>query len=63
MGETDFKEFMRLGNQRVIAAENIGREELIPALSEDMDEQLKLAHKVFDTVDWANGKVCATLLR
>ena len=29
----------------------------------DMDEQLKLAHKVFDVEGRANRKICATLLR
>ena len=36
---------------------------LIPTISKDMDEQLKLAHKVVDTVDRANKKICVTLLR
>ena len=32
-------------------------------MSRDMDEQLKLAHKVIDVVDRANKKICVTLLR
>ena len=32
-------------------------------MSRDMDEQLKLAHKVVDVVDRANRKICVTLLR
>ena len=32
-------------------------------MSTDMDEQLKLAHKVFDVVDRAHRKICVTLLR
>ena len=32
-------------------------------MSKDMDEQLKLAHKVVDVVDRANRKICVTLLR
>ena len=68
MGEADFKQFMRLRNQLVNAAENFAREEsltpvLIPRMSKDMDEQLKLAHKVVDVVDRANRKICVTLLR
>ena len=68
MGEADFKQFMRLRNQLVNAAENFGREEnlvplLIPTMSKDLDEQLTLAHKVVDVVDRANRKVCVTLLR
>ena len=51
MGEADFNHFMRLRNQLVNAAENFAREEnltpvLIPTMSKDMDEQLKLAHKL-----------------
>ena len=36
---------------------------LIPTISNDMVEQLKLAHKVVDLVDRANRKICVTLLR
>ena len=68
MGEADSNQFMRLRNQLVIAAEKFVRMEnlspaLIPRMSKDMDEQLKLAHKVVDLVDWANRKICVTLLR
>ena len=50
MGEAGFKQFMRLRNQLVNAAENFAREEnltpvLIPTMSKDMDEQLKLASR------------------
>ena len=31
-------------------------------MSNDMDEQLKLAQKIVDVVDWANRKICVTLL-
>ena len=68
MGVADFNQFMRLRNQLVKAAENFVREEnltpvLIPAVSKDMDEQLKRAHKVVDVVDRANRKISVTLLR
>ena len=68
MGEADFNQFMKLKNHLVNAGENFAREEnltpvLIPTMSKDMDEQLKLAHKVVDVVDWANRKVCGILLR
>ena len=68
MEEADFSQFMRLRNQLVNAAENFAREEnltpvLIPTMSKDMDEQLKLAHKFVDVVDRANRKICVTLLR
>ena len=32
-------------------------------MSRDMDEQLKLAHKLVDVVDRTNRKICVTLLR
>ena len=68
MRETDFNQFMRLRNQLVNAVENFAREEnltpvLIPTMSRDMDEQLKLAQKVLDVVDRTNRKICVTLLR
>ena len=68
MGETDFNQFMRLRKKLVNAAQNVAREEnltpvLIPTMSRDMDEQLKLAHKVVDVVDRTNRKICVTLLR
>ena len=68
MWEADFNLFMRLRNQLVNAAENFAREEiltpvLIPTMSREMDEQLKLAHKLVDVVDRTNRKICVTLLR
>ena len=53
MGEADFNQFMRLRNQLVNAAENFARDDnltpvLLPTVSKDTDEQLKLAHKVVD---------------
>ena len=67
MGEADFNQFMRLRNQLVNAAECFAREEylttvLTPTISKDMDEQLKLAHKVVVVVDRANRKIFVTLL-
>ena len=68
MGEADFKQLMRLSKQLVNAAENFAREEhftpvLIPTMSKDMDEQLKVDHKLVDVVDRANRKICVTPLR
>ena len=68
MGGTNFNQFMRLRNELVSAAKNFGREEnlppvLIPTMSKEMDEQLKLAHKVVDVVDQASRKTFLTLLR
>ena len=68
MGEADFNQFMRLRSQLVYAAEKFARDEnltpvQIPTFSKDMEEQVKLAHKVVDVVDRANRKICVTLLR
>ena len=68
MGEADFNQFIGLRNQLVIEAEDFAREEklspvLIPTMSKDMDEQLKLSHKVVNVVDRASTKICVTLLR
>ena len=59
---------MRLRIQLVNAAENFAREDsltpvLIPTMSKDMDEQVKMAHKVVDVVDGAIRKICVTMLR
>ena len=60
MREADFIYFMRLTNQQVIAADIFAGKKLTPVLSstlsKDMDEQLKLSHKVVDVVDRANKK-------
>ena len=68
LGEADFNQFMRLRSQLVNAAENFAREEnltpvLIATMSKDMDEQVKLAHKVVDVMDRTNRKICVSLLR
>ena len=68
MGEADFNKFMRLSNQLVNAAENFAGEEnltwvLIPTVSRDIDEQLKLALKVVGVVARTNRKMCVPLLR
>ena len=59
---------MRLKNQLIIAAENFATQEnlspvLIPTMSKDVDEKLQLANKVVDVVDWANRKICVTVLQ
>ena len=59
---------MRMRKPLVNAAENFGREEnlslvLIPTMSRDMDEQLKVAHKVVDVMDRPYRNSCLTLLR
>ena len=67
-GEADFNQFMRLRIQMVNAAENFAREEnltpvLIPTMSRDMDEQLKLAHELVDVVDRTDRKIFVTVMR
>ena len=68
MGEADFNQLMRKRNQLVVAADNFLREQnlslvLQSTLSKDMEEQLKLVHKVIDVVDRPNRTICVTLLR
>ena len=68
MGEADFNQFIRQRNLLVVAAYNFLREQklspvLQSTLSKDMEEQLKLVHKVIVVVDRPNRKICVTLLR
>ena len=68
MGEADFNQFIRQRNQLVVAADNFLREKnLSPVLqytlSKDIEEQLKLVHKVIDVVDRPSRRICVTLLR
>ena len=68
MGDAGFGKFMGLRNQLSIAAENYAREEnmsplLIPTMSKDMVEQLRLAHNVVYVVHRANRAICVFLLR
>ena len=67
-GEADFNQSIRQRNQLVVATDNILREQnLLPVLqstlSKDMEEQMKLPHKVIDVVDHPNRRICVTLLR
>ena len=68
MGEVDLNQFIRQRNQLVVAADNFLKEHnlspvLQSTLSKDMEEQLKLVHKVIDVVDCPNRRICVTLLR
>ena len=68
MGEADFNQFIRQRNQLVVAADNFLREQslapvLQSTLSKDMEEQLKLVHKVIDIVDCPKRRICVRLLR
>ena len=67
VGEADFNQFMQLRKQLVIIVENFAREEnlspvLIPTMSKDIDEQLKLAHNAVEVVARANRKICVSLV-
>ena len=61
MGNPEFDHFMRLRNQ-LITVEKSGTAEnlstvLIPPMSEDIDEQLKLLHNMVDVVDLPYKKI------
>ena len=61
-GEADFNQFIRQRNQLVVAADNFLREQnlspvLQSTLSKDMEEQLKLVHKVIDVVDCPKRRI------
>ena len=57
IGEADIKQFMRLGNQfKNLAWEKNLTPVLIHTMSKDLDEHLKLAHKVVGVVYRANRK-------
>ena len=68
MRETDLKQFIRLRNQLVAAVRDFIKEENLPAvqvrlLAKDMEEQLRLTHKVLEVVDRPHGKISVTMLR
>ena len=68
MGEAEFNQFIRHRNQLVVAADNFLREEnlspvLQSTLCKDMEQQLKLVHKVIDVVYRPKRRICVTLLR
>ena len=68
MGEADFNQFIRQRNQLVVAANNFLREKILSPvlqseLCKDMEEQLKLVHKVIDVVDRPKRTISVTLLR
>ena len=68
MGEADFIQFIKLKNQLVVAVRDISKEESLPPvqvklLAKDMEEQIKLTHKVVEVVDRPHIKICVTMLR
>ena len=67
MGEADFNQFIRLRYQLVVAVRDFSKEEILPPvqvklLAKDMEEQLKLTHKVVEVVDRPHRKICVTML-
>ena len=68
MGEAEFIQFIRLRNQLVIAIRDFSKGENLPPVqlklqAKDMEEQLKLTHKVLEVVDRSHRKICVTMLR
>ena len=67
MGETEFNHFIRLRNQLVVAIRYLSKEENLPLVQVkplgDMEEQLKLTHKIVEVVDRPHRKICLTMLR
>ena len=70
IGEAEFSQIMRLRNRWSLQQKTLLQKKtpvtpaVIPILSKDMDEQLKLAHKVVDVKNCRlNRKISVTLLR
>ena len=68
MGEAVFNQFFSLGNQLVTAVRDFSKEESLRSvqlklLAKDMEEQLKITHKVVEVVDRPHRKICLTMLR
>ena len=64
----DLKQFLRLQNQLILAADNFIKEENLPyinvvGLSRDIDNQLKHVHRVIEIAEGAKRKVCVTMQR
>ena len=67
-GEAVFNQFFRLRNQLVVAVRDFSKEKNLPPvqvklLAKDMEEQIKLTHKVVKVVDRSHRKICVTMLR
>ena len=68
MGEADFNQLIRKRGQLVVAADNFLREQnlspvLQPTPSKEMEQPVKLLHKVIDVVKCPNERICVTLLK
>ena len=62
MGEADFNQFIRLRNRLVVAVRDFSKEEILPTVqvklqAKDMEEQVKLTHKVVEVVNRPSGKI------
>ena len=67
MGEEDLNQFIRLRNQLVVAVRDFSKEEYLPPVqvklvAKDMEERLKLTHKVVEVVDRPHRKIFVTML-
>ena len=68
MGEADFNQCIRLRNQLVASVRDFSKEENLPPvevklLAKDMEELLKLTHRVVEVVVQPHRKICVTMLR
>ena len=68
MVKADFNQFVRLRNQLVVEVRDFSKEENIPPLkvkllAKDVEEQLKLTHKVVEVDDRSQRKICLIMLR
>ena len=68
MAEADFNHFTRLRNQLVVTVRDFIKDENLPPVQEkllgkDMEEQLKLTHRVVEVADRPHRKICVTKLR
>ena len=67
MAEFFFNQVMQMKNQLVVAVRNFGGDGILSHLQnttmpQKLEEQFQFAHKRADLVDWANRKICKTLL-
>ena len=68
MGKTAFNQFIRLTNPLVVAVRDCSEGENLPPvqvklLGKDMEEQLKVTHKVVGVADRKHRMICVTMLR
>ena len=66
MGEPDFNQFIPPMIRLVVVVRDFSKEENLPParvklLAKDMEELLKLTHKVVEVVDRSHRKICVTM--